>query len=88
VQRRVVKWYIGYFAGKRSFFTMELQKAKINVYLSLDPESLQPWNPEAMRDVTKIGKFGLGNTEYVIRSADQLPELQDLVSRSYLANRQ
>ena len=87
VERRVLKYYIGYFAGKRSFFTMELQKAKINVYLSLDPAQVKPWNSDAMRDVTKIGHFGLGNTEYALQSTDQLSELEALIKDSYLKNR-
>jgi predicted transport protein len=87
VERRVLKYYIGYFAGKRSFFTMELQRAKINVYVSLDPAQVKPWNSEAMRDVTKIGHFGLGNTEYALQSPGQLPELETLIKGSYLKNR-
>jgi predicted transport protein len=83
----VLKYYIGYFAGKRSFFTMELQKAKINVYLSLGQSQVKPWNSHAMRDVSKIGHFGLGNTEYALQSAGQLSELEALIKDSYLKNR-
>lgn len=88
VERRVLKYYIGYFAGKRSFFTMELQRAKINAYVSLDPAQVKPWSSEAMRDVTKIGHFGLGKTEYALQSPGQLSELEALIKVSYLKNRQ
>lgn len=87
VSRRVRKFYVGYFAGKRSFFTCELQKAKIYVYLSLDPPAAQPWDEEVMRDVTNIGHFGMGNTEFVLRLPEQLPAVEELIKQSYLKNR-
>ena len=87
VQRRPVKQYIGYFAGKRSFFTLELQKGKVYAYISTPPAEAQPWNDEEMRDVTHIGHFGMGDTEFVLRSAEQLPSLQALLQQSYLRNR-
>jgi predicted transport protein len=74
---------MGYFAGKRSFFTIELQRARAIVYLNLDPTQTQPWNESAMRDVREIGHFGMGDTEYSLTRDDQLPELQGLISQAY-----
>jgi predicted transport protein len=87
VQRRPVKQYIGYFAGKRSFFTLEIQKTKIYAYISLPPSEAKPWNAEDMRDVTKIGHYGMGDSEFVLRAADQLPRLKALIEQSYFRNR-
>ena len=39
VTRRIRKIYIGYFRGKRSFFTIELQHQRALIYLSLDPDN-------------------------------------------------
>jgi len=86
VTRRIKKFYVGYFAGskERSFFTVEVQRRKILVYLSLDPSSgLRPWNTEAMRDVRTIGHYGMGDTEYVLTSTDQLDEVKALVKQAY-----
>jgi predicted transport protein len=83
VTRRVRKQYIGYFRGKKSFFTMELQRQRIIVYLSLDPGSTHPWNEAAMRDVANIGHFGMGNVEYSLRRVESLNEVRKLIKLSY-----
>jgi predicted transport protein len=83
VSRRIRKQYVGYFRGKRSFFTAETQKQRIIVYLSLDPASWQPWNTETMRDTTEIGHFGMGDLEYSLRETDQLDEVRRLVRAAY-----
>ena len=43
VSRRVRKLYIGYYRGKRSFCTTELQKGRIRLDLSLNRETASPW---------------------------------------------
>jgi predicted transport protein len=86
VSRRVRKQYVGYFRGKRSFFTAETQKQRIIVYLSLDPKAWQPWSSETMRDTSDIGHFGMGDLEYSLRATDQLDELRVLSSAAYEAN--
>ncbi|HEX4482648.1 MAG TPA: DUF5655 domain-containing protein [Solirubrobacteraceae bacterium] len=83
VSRRIRKQYIGYFRGKKSFFTAEIQQRRIIVYLGLDPRGLEPWNVRAMRDASKIGHFGMGDTEYSLRANDQLDELRTLINMAY-----
>jgi predicted transport protein len=36
-----------------------------------------------MRDVREIGHYGMGDTEYVLTSAEQLDEVKALVKRAY-----
>ncbi|HET6509351.1 MAG TPA: DUF5655 domain-containing protein [Baekduia sp.] len=83
VTRRVRKLYIGYFRGKRSFFTIELQQQRAVVYLALDPDRARPWNDDVMRDVRSIGHFGLGDTEYSVRNVDVLADLKSLIQVAY-----
>ena len=40
-----------------------------------------------MRDVRNVGRWGLGDTEFVLQSADQLTALEPLLRQSYLRNR-
>jgi predicted transport protein len=87
VTRRSRKMYVGYFIEKRSFFTMELQKTRIWVYLALDPDSDLPWNPDSMRDVRNIGHYGLGNTEFNLANASQLKEVEHLIALAYAERR-
>ena len=83
VTRRIRKQYIGYFRGKRSFFTVELQHQRALIYLALDPTTVQPWNDEMMRDARNIGHFGMGDTEYSLRNVDQLDELKAFIQTAY-----
>jgi len=87
VVRRPTKYYIGYYAGKKSFFTAELQKGRIWIYLSLPPSEATPWDAADMRDVTKVGHFGMGDTELNLTSTDQMQKLQSLLKQSYVRNR-
>jgi predicted transport protein len=87
VTHRPTKWYIGYYAGKRSFMTAELQQAKILVYLSIPPVEAKPWNEAWMRDASHIGHFGMGDTEFSLREPSQLSDLEQLGRHSYLRNR-
>jgi predicted transport protein len=83
VSRRITKRYVGYFAAKRTFFSIKLQRARTVVYLGLDPTETQPWNEHVMRDVREIGHWGRGDTEYSLSSTEQLPEVQGLIRRAY-----
>ena len=83
VTRRIRKQYIGYFRGKKSYFTAEIQHRRLIIYLSLDPKRIQPWNDNAMRDATTIGHFGMGDTEYSLRALDQLDEVRSLIKAAY-----
>ena len=83
VSRRSRKQYIGYFRGKRSFFTIELQKGRVLIYLSLTKEIAQPWNGDVMRDTSNVGHFGMGDVEYSLATVDQLDEVRKLISLAY-----
>ena len=83
VSRRSRKQYIGYFRGKRSFFTIELQKGRALIYLSLTKEIAQPWNGDVMRDTSNVGHFGMGDVEYSLATVDQLDEVRKLISLAY-----
>jgi len=87
VTRRVRKKYIGYFRGKRSFVTVEIQKGRVVVYLSLEEGSAQPWADQVMRDVSQIGHYGMGNIEYSLGSDDQIMDLRRLISAAYTERR-
>jgi predicted transport protein len=83
VTRRIRKMYVGYFRGKRSFFTVELQHQRVLIYLALDPSTVQPWNDDVMRDAQNFGHYGMGDTEYSLRNVEQLDELKALIQTAY-----
>lgn len=57
------KFYIAYKVSQ-NFVCMEIQKAKIMLFLKIDPSTIQLENNH--RDVTNIGHFGTGNLEVTI----------------------
>jgi len=83
ITRRVRKYYIGYFRGKHSFFTTEIQKGRLLVYLALSRDTAQPWDGDVMRDASKIGHFGMGDIEYSLVTVDQLDEVRKLIALAY-----
>lgn len=83
VSRRVRKQYIGYFRGKRSFFTAEIQQRRVLLFLSLPTSVVKEWNAPAMRDVSTIGHFGMGDVEFSIVTLDQLVDARELISLAY-----
>jgi predicted transport protein len=83
VTRRIRKQYIGYFKGKRSFCTAEIQQGRVLVYLALTRTTAEPWNETVMRDASEIGHFGMGDIEYSTVTVDQLGELRQLIQLAY-----
>lgn len=84
VTRRVRKFYVGYFEGKRSFCTIELQRARIIIYLNLPPDPTQAWwNAGLLRDVTNIGHYGMGDTEFSLTATDQVEAAKKLIRNAY-----
>jgi predicted transport protein len=75
------------YVVKRSFFTIEVQRQRLIVYLNLDPTKTQPWNGKSMRDVRNIGHFGMGDTEFSLRKASQLDEVKGLINQAYETTR-
>ncbi len=84
VTRRPKKWYIGYFRGKAAFFTVEIQKQRVLVYLKLDPDQTDTSGP-ALRDVRGIGHYGMGDVEFSLRKADDLDAVRALIEAAYKA---
>ena len=86
VSRRIRKMYVGYYKGKRSFCTVELQRARIIIYLGLRPdEGASWWDAETMRDVSNIGHYGMGNTEFSFTGMAQLPAVKEVIRLAYEA---
>jgi hypothetical protein len=56
------------FHWKRSFFTVEIQRQRLIVYLGLDPSAVSHWNEKAMRDVRKIGTSVWATPSFASRS--------------------
>lgn len=85
VSRRIRKFYVGYFAGKRSFCTVEVQRQRLILYLNLDPTKTIPWDEKTMRDVREIGHYGMGDTEFSLRAPDELAHAKGAIKQAFEA---
>ena len=81
------KTYVNFSTPKKSFMTAELFRDKLKLYFSIPWAEAPKPRPEAMRDVTSIGHFGMGDTEFVLSSQDQLDDVQILATVSHERNK-
>lgn len=83
VQFKALKVYFA-LTRLRNFMCVEVhpQKGWLTVYLKVNPDSIT-LEPNFTRDVRKIGHYGTGDLEVIIRSADDLERVKPLILRSY-----
>jgi predicted transport protein len=81
------KTYVNFSTPKKSFMTAELFRDKLKLYFSIPWAEAPKPRREAMRDVTSIGHFGMGDTEFVLSSQDQLDDVQILAALSHERNK-
>ncbi len=83
VQERALKYYIA-FKRLRNFACVEVHpnKAVITLYLKVNPDTVD-LQEGFTRDVRKIGHFGTGDLEVVLRNQEDLEKAMPLVRRSY-----
>ena len=61
---------------------MEIQKKKLLLFLKLDPKSFKTLPPN-VRDVTDIGHFGTGHTEFTVNSEADLDEAKRWIKMAF-----
>lgn len=83
IERRPSKFYVGYFGHNKSFCTIVIQTSKIRVFLGLEPGQLDAWAKKRTKDVSNVGHYGMGNTEFVLTEASQAADLEKLLAKAY-----
>lgn len=74
------KHYIAYKTSQ-NFVCLQIYKNKINLYLKLNPEEINPM-PRQGRDVRKIGHFGTGDFELTIKSTQDFEETKHIIEEA------
>ena len=87
VQRKYLAKYIRYTHGKNIFCCVNIQKNGLRVWLKLNYSDLEN-PPEYIRDVTKIGHWGVGDVEIVIDSLQKFQSAKSLIQKSFEKNRE
>ena len=75
------KFYVAYKISQ-NIACMEVQKAKILLFLKLDPETA-PGPAGISRDVSKIGHFGTGDLEITIKSERDVEAAAPFIEQAY-----
>jgi predicted transport protein len=83
VQVIYTKYYVNYSTNKKSFMTAELFRDKLKLYFSIPWGAAPRIRPEAMRDVTRVGHYGMGDTEFVLSGQAQLEDVQHLATVAF-----
>lgn len=86
VQRKYLKWYVSYMHGKAIFCCVHLQKSGLRIWLKLDYSHLEN-PPDYVRDVSRIGHWGVGDVEIGIDSLEKLQLSKSLIRQSFEKNK-
>lgn len=81
VQRKELRLYVA-FKRLKNFATVVPQKARLQLYLNLDPAQIGPM-PTNGRDVSQIGHWGTGDVELVLSSLADLDAAKPLILMAY-----
>jgi predicted transport protein len=73
--------YIAYKIAQ-NIMCMEVHKAKVYLYLKLDPKAIGVL-PAFARDVTEIGHFGTGDLELTLSSFDDVEKAKPFIVQAY-----
>jgi len=82
VKRKYLAKYVKYMCGKDIFCCVHLQKSGLRVWLKLNHSELEN-PPEYVRDVSKIGHWGVGDVELIIDSIEKFQSTKHLVQKSF-----
>ena len=86
VQKMHLAVYIKYMLGKNIFCSICIQKRNVVVYLKLTFANLRN-PPNYVRDVLKIGHFGVGDVEVVVDNFDKIQTANALIKQSFEENK-
>ena len=86
VQKKFLAKYVRYSHGKNIFCCVHLQKSGLRVWLKLNYLDLES-PPEYVRDVSKIGHWGVGDVELAIDSLERFQNAKLLIQKSFEENK-
>jgi len=86
IQKKHLAKYVSYLHGKAIFCCVHLQKSGLRIWLKLNYSRLEN-PPEYVRDVSKVGHWGVGDVEIGIDSLEKLQNSKTLIRRSFEENK-
>ena len=86
IQKKHLAKYISYSHGKAIFCCVHIQKSSLRIWLKLNYSRLKS-TPDYVRDVSKIGHWGVGDVEIGIDSLEKLQISKSLIRQSFEENK-
>ena len=86
VQRKYLALYVSYLHAKAIFCCVHLQKSGLRVWLKLKYSQLES-PPDYIRDVSRIGHWGVGDVEIAIDSLEKLQTAKSFIRKSFEENK-
>jgi len=86
VQRKYLALYVKYTHGKNIFCCVRLQKSGLLIWVKLNYSRLEN-PPHYVRDVSKIGHWGVGDVEIAIDNLEKLQIAKSFISQSFEENK-
>jgi len=81
IEQAPKKFYVAYKTSQ-NIVCMEIQKRNIRLYLKLKPSDVQE-PPSIYRDVTNIGHYGTGQTEFAVSSEKHFEIVMPYIEQAY-----
>ena len=82
IQKKPLAKVIDYLEQNRIFCSVHVQKGGLRIWVKLNYNALEN-PPQFVRDVSKIGHWGVGDTEIALTDEGQLPRVIELIKLSY-----
>lgn len=85
INERPTKRYIGLINihNDNNFAQINGQKSKLRMWLKLDMEDLTEEEKLKVRDVSEIGHWGMGNTEFILNNEEDINVVLPLLKKAY-----
>jgi len=82
VERKYLAKYVKYSCSKNIFCCVHLQKSGLRVWLKLNYSEIKN-PPEYVRDVSRVGHWGVGDVELTIDSIEKFQSAKFLIQKSF-----
>jgi predicted transport protein len=76
------KMYVAYRISQ-NIVCLEVQKKKVNIYLKLSSSDISKPAPKGYKNVTELGHYGTGDTEFAVSSLADLEAIKPYIELSY-----
>lgn len=86
INKKYLAMYISYLYGKAIFCSVHLQKSGLRIWLKLKYTNIDT-PPEYVRDVSKVGHWGVGDVEISLDNIEKLQYTKMLITKSFEENK-